>query len=225
MTTADALLAAVLAHPDDDLPRLVYADYLEETGHTLRAEFIRLQCHLAAEPHPQEAARIREHALLHTHARSWLAPLRAIGEPLAGRRTHALFHRGFVETVWMPAGVFAATAERLFSLCPVREVRFLLDQRPGGFERAMGCTRLAGVVAVDVSDGRFGVRGARAVAESRHLGGLRALRLAGCNLDDVAVTALCDSRLSLTELDVRHNPLSDGARERLRARFGAAVHC
>ena len=32
MTTHDALLAAVLAAPDDDLPRLVYADYLEENA-------------------------------------------------------------------------------------------------------------------------------------------------------------------------------------------------
>ena len=30
MTTADALLAAVIATPDDDLVRLVYADYAEE---------------------------------------------------------------------------------------------------------------------------------------------------------------------------------------------------
>jgi len=30
VTTADALLAAVIATPDDDLVRLVYADYAEE---------------------------------------------------------------------------------------------------------------------------------------------------------------------------------------------------
>lgn len=41
----DALLAAVVADPDADLPRLVYADYLEEAGDeadAARAEFIRL---------------------------------------------------------------------------------------------------------------------------------------------------------------------------------------
>lgn len=44
MTTHDALLAAVLAKPDDDLPRLVYADHLEERnepGDAERAEWIR----------------------------------------------------------------------------------------------------------------------------------------------------------------------------------------
>jgi uncharacterized protein (TIGR02996 family) len=38
----DDLLPAVLAAPDDDLPRLVYADALEEAGDVARAEFIRV---------------------------------------------------------------------------------------------------------------------------------------------------------------------------------------
>ena len=46
-TTADALLAAVRADPDADLPRLVYADHLDDTGDVDRAEFIRVQCELA----------------------------------------------------------------------------------------------------------------------------------------------------------------------------------
>lgn len=37
---------AIIAAPDDDLPRLVYADYLDEIGESERAEFIRLQCEL-----------------------------------------------------------------------------------------------------------------------------------------------------------------------------------
>lgn len=40
----DALIAAILADPADDLPRLVYADWLGEHGREDRAEFIRLQC-------------------------------------------------------------------------------------------------------------------------------------------------------------------------------------
>ncbi len=42
-----ALLRAVIAAPADDLPRLVYADWLEEHGDPDRAEFIRVQCRLA----------------------------------------------------------------------------------------------------------------------------------------------------------------------------------
>ena len=50
MTTREALLAAVIAAPDDDLPRLVYADHLEENGEHERAEFIRAQIELAKWP-------------------------------------------------------------------------------------------------------------------------------------------------------------------------------
>ena len=41
-----ALLAAIRAHPDEDTPRLVYADWLEEQGgesNVARAEYIRLE--------------------------------------------------------------------------------------------------------------------------------------------------------------------------------------
>jgi uncharacterized protein (TIGR02996 family) len=46
--TEAALLAAVGAHPSDDTPRLVYADWLEENGRAEQAEFIRVQCRLEA---------------------------------------------------------------------------------------------------------------------------------------------------------------------------------
>jgi uncharacterized protein (TIGR02996 family) len=46
-TTAAALLARILASPEDDAPRLVYADWLDEHGEPARAEFIRVQCELA----------------------------------------------------------------------------------------------------------------------------------------------------------------------------------
>ena len=41
MTPDDAFLAAIIESPDDDGPRLVYADWLEENGHPERAEFLR----------------------------------------------------------------------------------------------------------------------------------------------------------------------------------------
>lgn len=48
MTDREALLAAIIANPDDDLPRLLYADCIEESyGEIERAEFIRVQCELA----------------------------------------------------------------------------------------------------------------------------------------------------------------------------------
>jgi uncharacterized protein (TIGR02996 family) len=46
---ADAFLDAIFAHPDDDTPRLVYADWLHEHDQENYARFIRLQCAVARE--------------------------------------------------------------------------------------------------------------------------------------------------------------------------------
>lgn len=43
MTDHDALLAAIKACPEDDTPRLIYADWLEENGDAERAAAIRMQ--------------------------------------------------------------------------------------------------------------------------------------------------------------------------------------
>lgn len=47
-TDRAAFLAAIRDRPGDDLPRLVFADWLEEHGEPDRAEFIRVQCELTA---------------------------------------------------------------------------------------------------------------------------------------------------------------------------------
>jgi uncharacterized protein (TIGR02996 family) len=47
--TERSLLDAVLENPDDDLPRLVYADFLEEHEDSTRAEFIRAQISISRE--------------------------------------------------------------------------------------------------------------------------------------------------------------------------------
>jgi uncharacterized protein (TIGR02996 family) len=70
----EAFLAAVAAAPDDDLPRLVAADWLEESGDADRAEFIRLQCELALPGDPDRAERLRtrEREFLNSPAAAWL---------------------------------------------------------------------------------------------------------------------------------------------------------
>jgi uncharacterized protein (TIGR02996 family) len=50
MTDAD-FVRAVLERPSDDLPRLIYADWLDERG-DLRGEFIRVQIELSQVPPP-----------------------------------------------------------------------------------------------------------------------------------------------------------------------------
>ena len=46
----DALYRAICAHPDEDTPRLAFADLVEEAGDELRARFIRTQVTLARAP-------------------------------------------------------------------------------------------------------------------------------------------------------------------------------
>jgi uncharacterized protein (TIGR02996 family) len=53
----EAFLRAIFDTPDDDTPRLVYADFLQEQGEDDRAELIRVQCELVAEPWSESSDR------------------------------------------------------------------------------------------------------------------------------------------------------------------------
>lgn len=89
--------------PDDDGPRLQYADWLDEKGDAAsvaKAEFIRVQCALESMGSDDPARMIlrsREMALLEANWRTWLRPAcQALGEPLPlgpGRRTGAAADR------------------------------------------------------------------------------------------------------------------------------------
>lgn len=57
MADEEGFLRAILANPTDDLPRLVYADWLDEqqTDETTRkAEFLRLECELSVSTPPKK---------------------------------------------------------------------------------------------------------------------------------------------------------------------------
>lgn len=53
----EALLAAIRDKPDDDAPRLIYADFLEEHGQDLRAKWIRRQIEVARKPNGRDIAK------------------------------------------------------------------------------------------------------------------------------------------------------------------------
>ena len=81
MPTDADFLAAVIEDPDSDGPRLIYADWLEETGDEARAEFIRLQCTVAGVPESElEASPIIERTatLLTQNYDRWTLPLNRI---------------------------------------------------------------------------------------------------------------------------------------------------
>lgn len=228
MTTEEqALLAAVLARPDDDLPRLVYADYLEELGtehQVARAEFIRLQCALTEVnelSHPQRAAwQIRERVLLNRFGPTWLAPLRERGQPLFTPRSHGQFRRGFVEVLWMPAGWFVDKARKIDRTMPARELR-LTHVTPDDLLQLTRCEELRRIRTLDISDRRLGNDATLLICHSIFLEQLRVLRLRACDLDDDIVDDLLrpTAGWKLMELDVSLNRFSDEGLARLHAAY------
>src|SRR5438477_11581752 len=75
MSTEAALLRAIREMPDENTPRLIYADYLDEEGHAARAEFIRVQIERSQLPeHDPRRAPLedREQELLAEHEAAWL---------------------------------------------------------------------------------------------------------------------------------------------------------
>src|SRR5947209_3221724 len=105
-----AFLGAIIEHPDDDGPRLVYADWLDENGGTVRADFIRLQCDMAKRD--PESVRwyelsLRANRLLQRFENIWLGELRP-------RVKSWQFTRGFVGRVTMSGRKFIRDAEIIF---------------------------------------------------------------------------------------------------------------
>ncbi|WP_171470085.1 TIGR02996 domain-containing protein [Frigoriglobus tundricola] len=237
MSDGEALLSVILAQPDEDVPRLVYADWLDENGtesDRARAEFVRVQVALAGVGptelvpwnQPVVAQRGREKLLLAAHGANWLAPLRAPGGPLQSEATHGQFRRGFVEVVWMPAAWFAVRADVLFARVPVRELRVT---------RATA-EELAALVAhghfprlrsLELSDQRLGDSVALVLTRQPAVAALTRLRLRGCGLTDAGACRLADADFDwpLRELDVSLNSLSPYGVAALRARFGEAIVC
>src|SRR5215471_7840250 len=79
MSDEKALLAAIRDHPDEDTPRLVYADWLQEHDQPERAEFIRVQIEAANlrwdDARWKELAE-RARQLLEVHGEEWIEPFR-----------------------------------------------------------------------------------------------------------------------------------------------------
>ena len=119
MSTEAALLRAIRDMPDEDTPRLVYADYLDEDGYSPRAEFIRVQIERSQLP-DRDPRRVpledRAHDLLAEHERAWLG----VAPDDVDGLTEWEFDRGFVHEV-AASPVFMRTAGT--DLCAAHPVR------------------------------------------------------------------------------------------------------
>ncbi len=122
MSTEAALLRAIREMPDEDTPRLVYADYLDEEGDAARAEFIRVQVERTRLPErdPRRAAlEDREHDLLAEHECAWLGVAADAMDGLAEWE----FDRGFVNEVSANPYFMLGPGSDLCASHPVRRWR------------------------------------------------------------------------------------------------------
>jgi uncharacterized protein (TIGR02996 family) len=119
MSTEQAFLDDILAHPDEDAPRLIFADWLEDHGDEVRARFIRLQCRLARmdDTHPERGSLLAEvQDLVRSHGPGWAGALR-------GRVDEWQFRRGFVECVELSGALSRERLRRLVQNIPLRSLR------------------------------------------------------------------------------------------------------
>ncbi|MBA4189924.1 MAG: hypothetical protein C0467_18220 [Planctomycetaceae bacterium] len=117
MSDEDALLAAIIANPDEDTPRLVYADWLDENGQEERAEFIRIQCRMARaiELDCSDDKRLGE-LEMEGHLENWLGTM---PEFASGQWE---FTRGMPERLSIRCDSFFAHYEQLKCISWLREV-------------------------------------------------------------------------------------------------------
>src|ERR1051325_120601 len=84
-----AFLQDIKQNPDDDAPRLILADWLDERGEEDRARFLRAQVELArrADDAPRRGElRRQERELRHRHEYTWLGPLPSLADGWKWRR-------------------------------------------------------------------------------------------------------------------------------------------
>ena len=92
MDDREAMIAGIAADPDDDLRRLVFADWLDEHGEPERAEFVRLQVELPRIDAREErlVAIARANQLFREHGRRWFAPFLAALDPVGPKSDYRL---------------------------------------------------------------------------------------------------------------------------------------
>jgi len=209
MSIAEALLAAIREAPEDDLPRLAYADWLEENGDPQRAEFIHVQIERANLPDGDErdaGLAGRERDLLRAGRGQWLRGLPEIGGIEWGE-----FSRGFVGSVRAESvDAFEKAEAAIRATIPLSGLCVNVKPHERKLARhsfaGLSELTLAGVLADDVFKSLF--------VRSPQLDNLRKLTLGDLPLTPLGAAALVASP-HLTRL--RELALWDGSPAVLRA--------
>jgi uncharacterized protein (TIGR02996 family) len=216
-SSTEELLEAVLDAPDDDAPRLVYADALLDRGDP-RGELIVAQLQLARE-RMVEARRLELEAAAQKLVREHTARL---GAAYAELNAGFMFRRGFVEQLTAPARALLGSAAfaRLMTHEPVREL-MLLEVDDDAAEEIAALPLMRRIVHLGCR-GSLGARGAKVLAEAPTLAGLRALDLAGTMLGEAGCGAIAGSRV-LSPLSLALNGTAAGDGGAIALAGGAAL--
>jgi uncharacterized protein (TIGR02996 family) len=213
--TETALHQAIIESPDDDLPRLAYADWLDENGDPSRAAHILVQCELARLPEgdPRRGElEPRERELLAAHQEEWVGPLQGVVNGW-------VFHRGMMG-VAVDVRQFLAHAARLIA-SPLVHYVDVADHAVGrdNLVALAGMPELARVTILDLAgwychdpqETLVDDEQAMALATSPYVAGLESLNLRCNAIGDAGVRGIATSHhlVRLRELDLRANRLGD----------------
>ena len=175
MTDRDAILEAIFAAPDDDAPRLVYADWLDEHDHPEQAEFVRRHIEWFRTPAGDARRKGREATL----EASWNRFKIELVESLPHTEVRLdLYSRGLPEHDYIiPADRFLLDAPGWWPLFPVRRLSLTgWVERVGDVSR---CAYLARVADLTLRFEAVDLDVARVLIASPHLAHVRRLRIDG----------------------------------------------
>jgi uncharacterized protein (TIGR02996 family) len=201
-----ALIDAIRDEPDNERLRLVYADWLEDSGDPQRAEYVRLCYELAGldagDPHAVQLASRR--------ARLFVANKKKWGAGLPSLVLAELASSGLVQHFEAKASSFLKCADRLGGE-PVRTVK--LTNASKHVKKLAACAALADVRELILHQSDLDEAAVRALAESPHLKRLHTLRLVSCGVTapEAAALAAAPWLANLRTLDLSHYERMDGS--------------
>ena len=205
----EGLLHAIMAEPDEDAPRLIYADWLEEQGDSDRAEFIRLQCQWAnpaGETQHLFQVMVRVKRLEAKHGRRWKS---AYPEDM---RDDFSFHRGLLTSVTIPGQDFPPMPDFLVAnpLLHILHVDHVEPEFPT-WNHNFGRPWLRQFTHLNLFANRGGDQMVAALCKSPYLHNLRSLDLSGNEITDAGAVSLAATKSlpSLVRLSLRSNRLQD----------------
>ena len=207
-----SFLKAIYEAPDEDAPRLRYANWLDQRGDP-RGEFIHVQFGLAILPDlaaDRQHLHAREQKLLEEHRSTWEYRLRAL------HVTAVTFHRGFPETVSMTEDNFLANAEELFQRAPtVRGIHVRLSN-PNDVAVLAASPHLSRLTTLELPWNGIGPATARRLAASPHIARLTRLNLGFNHIGHAGARALatCPRLANLKALDLGRNQIGDAGAQR-----------